>query len=72
VSVGRTAAAALSSAVIAAVFLAVRRFAGTPQALLAAMFVSSSYLLMNFGASELPGRSQPFSSSSRIVHRVVE
>lgn len=54
VSVGRTAAAALSSAVIAAVFLAVRRFAGTPQALLAAMFVSSSHLLMNFGASELP------------------
>ena len=54
VSVGRTAAAALSSAVIAAVFLALRRFAGTAQALLAAMFVSSSHLLMNLGASELP------------------
>jgi hypothetical protein len=54
VSAGRSAAAALSTGVIAALFLAVRRHAGIPQALVAATFASASHLLMTFGASELP------------------
>jgi hypothetical protein len=54
VSAGRAAAATLSSALLAVLFVAVRRAVGMPAALLAVTLASTSHLLMAFGASELP------------------
>jgi hypothetical protein len=60
VTVGRMAAATLSTTLIPILFVAGRRLASTPEALLMVTFASASHLLMNFGASELP---RPFSAA---------
>ena len=52
VSAGRAAAATLSSALLAVLFVAVRRAAGMPVALLAVTLASTNHLLMAFGASD--------------------